>query len=86
MLKSTLFSLNFRFHVLFLFFVGAMFSISLASLFFYHLFLVSKNMTTLEAFRAPITRNGPDKMAFHLGRCNNFQAREGCAEPKKKFL
>ncbi len=62
-----------RFHVLFLFFVGAMFSISLASLFFYHLYLVSKNMTTLEAFRAPITRHGPDKQAFFLGKFNNFQ-------------
>ncbi len=67
--------LSFRFHVLFLFFVGAMFSLSLASLFFYHLYLVSKNMTTLESFRAPITRNGPDKMAFYLGKSSNFQAR-----------
>ena len=50
-----------------------MFSISLASLFFYHLYLVSKNMTTLEAFRAPITRHGPDKQAFFLGKFNNFQ-------------
>jgi len=58
---------------MFLFFVASMFSISLASLFFYHVYLVSKNMTTLEAFRAPVTRNGPDKMAFHLGRLANFQ-------------
>ena len=63
-----------RFHVLFLFFVSAMFSVSLASLFFYHLYLVSKNLTTLEAFRPPITRSGPDKQAFHLGVYANFQA------------
>ena len=31
-----------KFHVLFLFFVSAMFSISLASLFFYHIYLVSR--------------------------------------------
>lgn len=62
-----------KFHVLFLFFVSAMFSISLASLFGYHCYLVSKNMTTLEAFRTPVFRNGPDKLAFHLGKLNNFQ-------------
>ncbi len=50
-----------------------MFSISLASLFSYHLYLVSRNLTTLEAFRTPILRGGPDKKAFHLGAYNNFQ-------------
>ena len=59
--------------MLFLFFVSAMFSISVASLFFYHLYLVSRNMSTLEAFRTPVFRNGPDKLAFHLGKFNNFQ-------------
>ena len=63
----------FSFHVLFLFFVSAMFSVSLVSLFSYHLYLVSKNRTTLEAFRAPVTRDGPDKMVFHLGKRSNFQ-------------
>ena len=64
-----------KFHVLFLFFVSAMFSISLASLFGYHCYLVSRNMTTLEAFRTPVFRNGPDKLAFNLGTTNNFQVR-----------
>jgi len=58
---------------MFLFFVAAMFSISLASLFFYHVYLVSKNMTTLEAFRAPVMRSGPDRLAFFLGKMANFQ-------------
>ena len=62
-----------RFHVLFLFFVAAMFCVSLASLFGYHVYLVSRNMTTLEAFRPPVFRHGPDKKAFHLGRSSNFQ-------------
>jgi palmitoyltransferase len=64
-----------RFHVLFLFFVAAMFALSVTSLFTYHLYLVSRNRTTLEAFRTPIFRggSGPDKLAFHLGIYNNFQ-------------
>jgi hypothetical protein len=68
-------NLFFRFHVLFLFFVSAMFALSVASLFVYHLYLVSRNRTTLEAFRAPTFRGGtgPDKDAFHLGSYNNFQ-------------
>ena len=66
-------SLSLRFHVLFLFFVAAMFCVSLASLFGYHVYLVSRNMTTLEAFRPPVFRHGPDKRAFHLGKASNFQ-------------
>lgn len=62
-----------QFHILFLFFVSAMFSTSLVSLFIYHLYLVAKNRTTLEAFRAPVFISGPDKNGFNLGRLNNFQ-------------
>ena len=52
-----------------------MFALSVTSLFSYHLYLVSRNRTTLEAFRTPIFRggSGPDKQAFHLGVYNNFQ-------------
>ncbi|XP_044257692.1 palmitoyltransferase ZDHHC15B isoform X1 [Tribolium madens] len=64
---------NGRFHILFLFFVAIMFGVSLVSLFCYHCYLVSENRTTLEAFRPPIFRSGPDKRGFNLGRYNNFQ-------------
>jgi hypothetical protein len=45
-----------KFHILFLFFVSSMFSISLCSLLCYHIHLVLHNRTTLEAFRAPVFR------------------------------
>ncbi|XP_066507723.1 palmitoyltransferase ZDHHC20-A isoform X2 [Hoplias malabaricus] len=61
-----------KFHVLFLFFVSAMFFISIMSLFSYHIWLVAKNRTTIEAFRAPVFRSGPDKNGFTLGFCNNL--------------
>jgi len=62
-----------KFHILFLFFVSAMFSLSLCSLLCYHIHLVINNRTTLEAFRAPVFRRGPDKNGFSLGRSLNLQ-------------
>ncbi|KAL3192264.1 hypothetical protein MRX96_059237 [Rhipicephalus microplus] len=48
-----------------------MFAISLVSLFGYHCFLVMVNRSTLEAFRPPIFRTGPDKHGFSLGHQAN---------------
>lgn len=51
-----------------------MFAISLVSLFGYHIFLISQNRTTLEAFRPPVFVNGKaDKKGFFLGKLNNFR-------------
>ncbi|XP_056869472.1 palmitoyltransferase ZDHHC20-B-like isoform X3 [Takifugu flavidus] len=61
-----------KFHVLFLFFVAAMFCISILSLFSYHLWLVGKNRSTIEAFRAPVFRTGSDKNGFSLGFKKNI--------------
>ncbi|CAG5874248.1 unnamed protein product [Menidia menidia] len=60
-----------KFHILFLFFVAALFFISIVSLLSYHLWLVGKNRTTIEAFRAPVFVNGPDKNGFSLGFSRN---------------
>jgi hypothetical protein len=62
-----------KFHILFLFFVSSMFSISLCSLLCYHIHLVLNNRTTLEAFRSPVFRRGPDKQGFSLGKLGNLQ-------------
>lgn len=61
-------------HIIFLFFVAVMFSISLWTLLGYHIYLVTVNRTTLESMRAPVFRvGGPDKHGFNLGAGNNFR-------------
>jgi len=65
---------NGKFHVIFLFFVSGMFAVSLLSLFGYHIYLISQNRTTLEAFRPPFFRSGSaDRKGFFLGKGNNFR-------------
>lgn len=61
-----------KFHILFLCFVAAMFSLSLVALFGYHLYLVAQNKTTLEAIRPPVFSYGPDKQGYNLGCKRNF--------------
>lgn len=61
-----------KLHIMFLFFVSIMFAVSLASLFFYHIFLTLKNRSTLESFRTPIFRHGPDRKAYDLGKRENW--------------
>lgn len=50
-----------------------MFCISVSSLFWYHVYLVLHNRSTLEQFRAPYYANGPDENGWSLGKRNNFQ-------------
>ncbi|KAL1465803.1 hypothetical protein WDU94_005343 [Cyamophila willieti] len=51
---------------------GVLFLAIFSALFFYHLYLVLKNRTTLEAFRAPLFSYGQDKDGFNVGAGNNF--------------
>jgi len=61
-----------------------MFAVSLVSLFCYHCYLVSVNRSTLESFRHPIFRTGPEKDGFSLGRRANFT--EIFGEDKSKWI
>uniref|UniRef100_A0A915HQE6 Palmitoyltransferase n=1 Tax=Romanomermis culicivorax TaxID=13658 RepID=A0A915HQE6_ROMCU len=62
-----------RFHIMFLFFISGMFSVSIGCLFFYHLFLTAKNRTTIEACYSPFFEYGPDKNGYNLGFVKNFR-------------
>jgi len=49
-----------------------MFAISLVSLFGYHIYLLLYNRSTVESFRPPIFRLGPDRNAYNLGKYHNW--------------
>uniref|UniRef100_A0A9L0JQR6 Palmitoyltransferase n=1 Tax=Equus asinus TaxID=9793 RepID=A0A9L0JQR6_EQUAS len=73
-----------KFHVLFLFFVFTMFFIRVLSLFSHHCWLVGKNRTTIESFRAPTFSYGPDGNGFSLGCSKNW--RQDFGDEKKYWL
>jgi len=63
-----------KYHILFVFFVSIMFSLSVSSLFWYHVWLTLHNRSTLEQFRAPIFEGGrSDPQGWSLGKGNNFR-------------
>jgi palmitoyltransferase len=54
--------------------VSTIFFLFLSSLFWYHLFLLFFNRSTLEQFRTPIFVNcGAEKKSYHLGKMSNFR-------------
>ena len=61
------------YHLLFIFVIAALFFLFLSSLFWYHTFLLFRNRTTLEQFRAPTFTYGADDSAFDLGKAENFK-------------
>lgn len=65
-------SVSTKFHILFLFFVSAMLSMGVMFLYFYHVYLLLNNRSTLEAFRPPLMMYGPDRNAFNLGKKENL--------------
>lgn len=61
-----------RFHILFLFFIACMLSLGVIFLYFYHIYLLLNNRSTLESFRPPLMAYGPDRNAFNLGTKENI--------------
>ncbi|XP_072302314.1 palmitoyltransferase ZDHHC20-A-like isoform X2 [Eucyclogobius newberryi] len=84
-LKKLLPDTHAKFHILFLFSVAALFFVCIVSLLSYHLWLVGKNRTTIEAYRAPVFINGSDKNGFSLGFRRNFAEVFG-VQPKYWFV
>lgn len=63
-----------KYHILFVFFVSIMFSLSVSSLFWYHVWLTLHNRSTLEQFRGPVFEDGrSDPQGWSLGKLNNFR-------------
>jgi len=63
-----------KYQVLFVFFVSILFSLSLSSLFWYHIWLLLHNRSTLEQFRAPMFENNhSDPEGWSLGKLDNIR-------------
>jgi len=63
-----------KYHILFVFFVSILFSLSLSSLFWYHIWLLLHNRSTLEQFRAPMFENNhSDPEGWSLGKLDNIR-------------
>lgn len=64
-----------RFQVFFLVVFCSVFSMSILFLLSYHIYLVLKNMTTLEAYQTPRFKNvEQEQYRFNLGACRNFRS------------
>jgi palmitoyltransferase len=61
------------FQVILLFVSASIFLLGLLCVLGCHCYLVLKNKTTIESFRAPIFRTGEDSDGFNLGKYKNFQ-------------
>lgn len=60
-------------HTLFLFIISLIVTVSLATLFAYHIHLIRLNRSTMEhSFITPVFINGPDKFGFNHGCQGNF--------------
>uniref|UniRef100_A0A7E4W9S4 Palmitoyltransferase n=1 Tax=Panagrellus redivivus TaxID=6233 RepID=A0A7E4W9S4_PANRE len=55
-----------------MFFAAGVFGVSMAILLFFHIYLIAKNLTTIESARPPILETGPNSKAFNLGCAQNF--------------
>jgi hypothetical protein len=66
-------SLDVSYHILFIFVIASLFFIFLSSLFWYHTYLLTRNRSTLEQFRAPTFTHGVDESAFNMGCLENFK-------------
>lgn len=63
-----------KYHILFVFVVSILFTMSICSLFGYHIWLVLHNRTTLEQFRAPVFENNlTDPRGWSMGKLNNVK-------------
>jgi len=63
-----------KYHILLVFFVSIMFSLSISSLFSYHIWLLFHNRSTLEQFRAPSFDNQTsDPNGWSLGKLGNLR-------------